>query len=145
MASLQFEMERGGVLVAEIFVDKVPKTWDMIKRVLPITLTTLNARWSGREIHNQIDLPDKPPRENQILNASIGDIIYAREWPEVREYTGFEAIGLFYGAETINDWRGAFPANWIGRLDPSQWELIQQIGNRVYRHGGEECVITASD
>ncbi len=145
MAKLEFTLERGGIVTADIFVDKVPQTWRALTAVLPTTLTLLNARWSGRELHNQINLPEKPPRENQTIHASIGDVIYACEWPGVREYTGFEAVAFFYGAETINDWRGSFAANWIGRIDPGQWDLIQEIGERVYRHGGEECQIRAID
>jgi hypothetical protein len=48
---------------------------------------------------------------------------------------------MFYGAETVRDWRGTFAVNHIGRLDPSQWELVQEIGNRIYRHGAEDCTI----
>jgi hypothetical protein len=53
-----------------------------LKAVLPITLKAYNARWTGRETHTKIDIPNKPPRENQILNAGIGDVIYACEWSD---------------------------------------------------------------
>tara|TARA_R110001606_G_scaffold290483_1_gene438413 strand:- start:78 stop:518 length:441 start_codon:yes stop_codon:yes gene_type:complete len=141
MAKLQFTMERGGVLTAGIFVDRVPETWKAIQTMLPHTATALNARWSGREFFSPMVIPEKPPRENQTHHASLGDIIYACERPDDRQFTGFEAIGLFYGAESINDWRGPFAVNWIGRIDPSQWELIEAIGDRIFRHGGEQCEI----
>lgn len=141
MAKLEFRMARGGVFTATIFVDKVPQTWAAIKAVLPVTLKAYNARWSGRETHTPIDLPNKPPRENQSTRASIGDVIYGRENPETRDYTGFEAIGWFYGAETINDWRGPIPVNVIGRISEPQWALLEQVGLRTWKEGGEDCTI----
>lgn len=145
MARLQFTMRRGGILTAAIFTDRVPATWKAIQGILPLTATTLNARWSGREIFNPLVIPQKPPRENQTQHASLGDVIYACERSDDRQFTGFEAIGVFYGAESINDWRGPFAVNWIGRVDPSQWELLERIGERVYREGAEQCDILAID
>ena len=139
MPKLEFTCQRGGVLTADILVDRVPETWKAISRELPVTWTMLNARWSGRELYTGCDLPNKPPRENQTTRASLGDIIYACEWSGNRDRTGFEAIGLFYGAEIVRDWRGDFAVNWIGRIDPSQWDLIQEIGNRIHKQGGEDC------
>ena len=142
MAQLEFTLERGGVLTAEIFTDLVPATWQAITAVMPVTWKIYNARWTGREVFTQCDLPNKPPRENQTIRASLGDVIYACE-REDRDKTGFEAIGLFYGPEVVNDWRGTYPVNYIGRIDPTQWALIQEIGERVWRQGGEECRIRA--
>ena len=145
MATLEFKMARGGIITAQIHVDKVPKTWAMIKAVLPVTLKAYNARWSGRETHTPIKLPNKPPRENQSARASMGDVIYGWEWPETRDYTGFEAIGWFYGPEFIQDWRGPIPVNIIGRIDPSQFGLLEDVGLRTWQQGGEDCTIRAID
>jgi uncharacterized protein DUF3830 len=141
MAKLEFKMARGGVFTALIYADKVPKTWAAISTVLPVTLKAYNARWSGRETTVPIDIPSKPPRENQCSRAGIGDVIYAREFPETRDITGFEAIAWFYGAENINDWRGQCPQNIIGRVSESQWDLLVQVGLRTWKEGGEDCTI----
>jgi hypothetical protein len=53
-----------------------PRFWEAIRKQLPLTIKTYNARWTGRETHTKLDLPNKPPRENQILNAGPGDVIY---------------------------------------------------------------------
>ena len=37
MAKMEFKFERGGLFVVDIFDKKVPKTWECIKAVLPIT------------------------------------------------------------------------------------------------------------
>ena len=141
MAKLEFKLARGGIFTATVMVDKVPKTWAAIKEVMPITRKAYNARWSGRETHTVMNLPNKPPRENQILHASLGDVIYAWEWPDNREYTGFEAIGWFYGGERVRDWRGSCPVNLIGRVDQAQWPLLEEIGMRTWKEGGEDCAI----
>jgi hypothetical protein len=140
MAKLEFKFQRGGLFVATIFTDRVPKTWAAIKEVLPITRKCYNARWSGRESHTPVDLPNKPPRENQQLHAGLGDVIYACEW-EGRDFTGFEAIGWFYGAERVRDWRGACPVNLIGRVVPEYWNFLEELGLRTWRQGGEDCTI----
>jgi hypothetical protein len=140
MAKLEFKFERGGLFVVDIFDKKVPKTWECIKAVLPITRKAYNARWTGRESHTPMDLPVKPPRENQQLTASLGDVIYACEWPPI-EVTGFEAIGWFYGPEQVRDWRGPCTVNYIGRIAPQYWDFLVEVGLRTWRQGGEDCTI----
>jgi len=141
MPQLQFKFERGGHFVADVFVERVPRTWECIRSVLPVTRKAYNARWSGRESHTPIHLPIKPPRENQEVNASIGDLIYACEWAPA-EVTGFEAIGWFYGAEQVRDWRGPFLVNHIGRIPPEYWPFLVELGLRTWRQGGEDCEIS---
>jgi hypothetical protein len=140
MPKLEFKLSKGGVFVADLFVEKVPRTWELIRAFLPQTCEAYNARWSGRETHAPLSLPTKPPRENQSCQASIGDVIYGREW-EDRNFTGFEAIGWFYAAETIRDWRGLHAVNIIGRVQPQYWPLIEEAGMRIWRRGGEDCAM----
>lgn len=83
----------------------------------------------------------KPPRENQILNAATGDVIYACEWSD-RDVTGFEAIGWFYGTETVRDWRGESRVNLFARVSEDQWPFLEEIGLRTWREGGEDCTIS---
>jgi hypothetical protein len=133
---LEFVLERGGSLVAELN-PQATHTLDCIRAAAPLDGTVLQARWSGRELFVPVDLPRKPPRERQSIRANTGDVIYFREWEDAYDHTGFEAIGLFYGPEIVREWRGDAPVNVIGRIDPAQWELLQQIGERVWRRGGE--------
>jgi Protein of unknown function (DUF3830) len=75
MARIKFSFARGGHFTARVMLDKAPKTWEAIRTNLPLTIKAYNARWTGRETHTKLDLPNKPPRENQILNAGLGDVI----------------------------------------------------------------------
>ena len=70
MGKLEFAFKRGDILSGEIFAEQIPETWKALKSFLPATLTILNARWSGREVHAQCLVPDRPPRENQTITFS---------------------------------------------------------------------------
>lgn len=141
MPKLMFSFARGGSFTANVMEDKAPKTWEALRSHLPVTVKAYNARWTGRETHIKLDVPNKPPRENQILNAGLGDVIYACEWSD-RDVTGFEAIGWFYGAETVRDWRGESRVNLFARVDQSQWPFLEEVGLRTWREGGEDCTVT---
>jgi hypothetical protein len=136
MMKVEFAFERGGRLSVSVHPD-ARQTIECLRKALPIQATVYQARWSGREIFIPLKLPVKPPRERQTIRANLGDVIYFCEWPEQYEYTGFEAVGLFYGAEIVREWRGDAPVNVWGQIDPGQWDLIKEIGERVWRKGGE--------
>lgn len=133
---LEFRFQRGGSLIVTTLPD-APKTIAAIQPDLPIDAKVYQARWSGKEIFVPLKLAKKPPRENQSIRASLGDVIYFYEWGDSYNLTGFEAIGLFYGPEIVREWRGDAPVNVIGRVDPEQFELLKTIGERIWREGGE--------
>ena len=56
--------------------------------------------------------------------------------------TGFEAIGWFYGTETVRDWRGESRVNLFARVDQSEWPFLEEVGLRTWREGGEDCTIS---
>ncbi|MCW5751184.1 MAG: DUF3830 family protein [Alphaproteobacteria bacterium] len=133
---LSFTFQRGGVLNVSTLAG-APKTVEAVRAELPIEAKVFQARWSGKESFVPVNFRKKPPRENQSIRASLGDVIYFSEWSDSYNYTGFEAIGFFYGPEIIREWRGDAPANVFGRIDPQQFDLLLQIGERVWREGGE--------
>src|ERR1017187_4343564 len=63
MARIKFSFARGGHFTAKVMLDKAPKTWEELRKHLPLTIKAYNARWTGRETHTKLDLPNKPPRE----------------------------------------------------------------------------------
>ncbi len=139
---VEFEFEKGGVLRAQV-LPKAQRTAACVSAAMPIDATVLQARWSGREIFVPMNLKDKPPRENQSIRASLGDVIYFCEWGEQYDYTGFEAVGLFYGPEIVREWRGDAPVNVWARILPEHYPELERIGERVWRQGGERIVIRA--
>lgn len=138
---LAFDFANGERLIAETLNDRVRHTCTAVGGVLPLEAMVYQARWSGREIFVPVDLPEKPPRENQTIRAAKGDVIYFCEWAESYDHTGFEAIGLFYGNEIVREWRGDCPVNVFARIDPEQFPLLDEIGERVWRRGGEAIKI----
>ena len=140
MKYLEFQFERGGTVRARLS-PKAAEPIGCIAQDLPATRPVYQARWSGREVFVPIQLSHKPPRECQNIRAGIGDVIYFYEWPDRYDQTGFEAIGLFYGNEIVREWRGESPVNVFGHIDESQWDLLREIGERVWRHGGESISI----
>ncbi|MEK6243432.1 MAG: DUF3830 family protein [Pseudomonadota bacterium] len=137
---LEFRFERGGTLRAKLAAE-AKRTIECISNALPMGAKVFQARWSGREIFVPVNLAEKPPREHQSIRVSLGDVIYFCEWAEAYEHTGFEAIGMFYGPEIVREWRGDAPVNVFAQIDPSQWDLLKEIGERVWRQGGENIDI----
>lgn len=138
---LHFDFERGGALSANLLVSKAPKTVSALDAAGQIEGSVFQARWSGREFFVPVELKGAPPRENQTIRAGIGDVIYFREWEGSYQRTGFESIGLFYGNEIVREWRGDAPVNVIGRIEPSQHALLEEIGDRVWRKGSESILV----
>ena len=54
MAKIKFSFARGGHFTAKVMLDKAPKTWEAIRKQLPLTIKAYNARWTGRETHTSI-------------------------------------------------------------------------------------------
>lgn len=137
---LEMGFARGGVLTARL-APEAKHTAACVGAALPLDATVYQARWSGREIFVPLSLPRKPPRERQSIRASIGDVIYFCEWGDAYDQTGFEAIGMFYGPEIVREWRGDAPVNVFAQIDPAQWDLLKEIGERVWRQGGEAIAL----
>ena len=139
---LAIDFAGGEQLTADFLKDRVKQTTECVVSAAPLKATVYQARWSGREIFSAIALPKKPPRENQTIRAAKGDVIYFCEWPGSYDFTGFEAIGMFYGNEIVREWRGDSPVNVFARIDSSQFPLLETIGERVWRKGGEAIMFS---
>jgi hypothetical protein len=139
---IAFDFTRGGRIRAVLLTDRAPKTCAAILAALPHEADVFHARWAGREIFLPLPLAGKPPMENQVNRVSAGDIIYAREWEGLYENTGFETMGLFYGAEIVRDWRGECRVNWPARLVAEDLPRLEEIALRIWRTGGERVRVT---
>lgn len=136
----EFSFKRGGSVIVTTIV-QAPKTASALKVEAPLESIVLQARWSGREVAVPVNFKQKPARENQSIRANIGDVIYFHEWADSYDQSGFENIGIFYGAEIVREWRGDAPVNVFGRVDPAQYDLLREIGDRVWRQGAEAISI----
>jgi hypothetical protein len=68
-------------------------------------------------------------------------VIYWREWERQDEDVS-EAIAVYYGPEISRYHKGTQLVNVFGRVaPPEQWALIEEIGLRIWRQGGERITI----
>lgn len=132
--------ERGGELEVVLLSNAAPKTIEIIGRLLPLTNMAYHSRWSGREVNTEIRTRTQVPRENQTIQTAPGDVIYWREWERQDEDVS-EAIAVYYGPELTRYHKGPQLVNVFGRVAPEQWGLIEEIGLRIWRQGGERITI----
>lgn len=138
---LKLSFERGGELELEVLTDVAPKTIEVILGLLPIENIVYHSRWSGREINTEIKTGKTVSRENQTIQTKTGDVVYWREWEKVSPEAA-EVIAIYYGPELTRDHRGFQPVNVFATIDPTQWKLIEEIGIRIWRKGGELMRLT---
>ncbi|MDI6895316.1 MAG: DUF3830 family protein [Bacillota bacterium] len=139
---IKISFERGGEVTATLLEDEAPQTCEVVWRQLPITSEAVHTRWCGREVNWAVDFGRRPPRENQTITSSVGNVVYWREWEGLYPSTGAEALGVYYGAELIRDHRGHQPVNVFAQVDTSSWNLLREVGYRVWRQGAERVTVT---
>ncbi|NPV70032.1 MAG: DUF3830 family protein [Firmicutes bacterium] len=139
---IRIRFERGGEITAILLESEAPETCDIIWDHTPISSEALHTRWCGREVNWAIDLGRRPPRENQTISSSVGNVVYWREWEGLYPSTGAEALGLYYGAELIRDHRGHQPVNVFAQVDGAFWDVLKEVGQRIWRQGAEKVTVT---
>ena len=138
---LRVRFERGGELEISLLNDLAPKTIESVLELLPLTNMVYHSRWSGREINTEIKTGSQVPRENQTMQTAPGDVVYWREWEKEGDDVA-EAVAIYYGPELTRYHKGPQLVNVFGSISQSQWKFIEEIGLRIWRHGGEKLTIT---
>ena len=142
---IMLTFSRGGRLTADLLEKKAPRTCDLITRQLPLTGTSFHARWTGRECFVPVKLRKKPDRENAQFLISRGELMYWREFEQTygpHEMVGAEVIAFFYGPEYLRgEWRGYERGNVFAQIPQSEWELMEELGTRIWKEGSEEIKV----
>lgn len=138
---LRVRFERGGELEISLLNDLAPKTIESVLELLPLTNMVYHSRWSGREINTEIKTGKRVSRENQTMQTAPGDVVYWREWEKEGDDVA-EAVAIYYGPELTRYHKGPQLVNVFGSISQSQWRFIEEIGLRIWRHGGEKLTIT---
>jgi hypothetical protein len=137
---------RGGRLTADLLEKKAPLTCDLITSQLPLRGGVLHARWTGRECFLPVLLGRKPDRENAQFIISRGEMMYWREFERTygpHEAAGTEVVAFFYGPEYLRaEWRGYERCNVFAQIPQAEWELMEEIGSRIWREGSEEMEVS---
>lgn len=138
---LRLCFEKGGELEIALLRDVAPRTIEAVLDLLPLTNMAYHSRWSGREVNTGVKTRKQIPRENQTMQTAPGDVVYWREWEKEGNDVS-ESIAIYYGPELTRYHKGPQLVNVFGSISQSQWKLIEEIGLRIWRHGGEELTIT---
>lgn len=141
---LRVQFERGEQLEITLLNDLAPETIASVLELLPWTNMVYHSRWSGREINTEIKTGGQIPRENQTMQTAPGDVVYWREWEKEGDDVA-ETIAIYYGAELTRYHKGPQLVNVFGSVSQDQWKRIEEIGLRIWRHGGERLTITCKE
>ncbi|WP_042353783.1 DUF3830 family protein [Bacillus rubiinfantis] len=139
MKHIRISFERGGELTAMLLEDAAPKTCQMIWKAMPLESVVTHSRWSGREINFVCDDISAPPRENQTIYASAGELCYWRDWQS--ESIEQQVIAIYYGAELARSHKGNERINVFAQLLQTDILLLKEIGERVWLTGTEKVYI----
>lgn len=143
---IRLTFSRGGRLTADLLEKKAPLTCDLITSQLPLRGGVLHARWTGRECFLPVRLDRKPDRENAQFVIGRGEMMYWREFERTygpHEVVGAEVVAFFYGPEYLRaEWRGYERGNVFAQIPQAEWELMEEIGSRIWREGSEEMEVS---
>lgn len=138
MKELLVRYEKGGELRAYLLDKAAPLMCEAVSKHLPMETVSFHTRWSGRQVAAVPTWKYRPPMENQTLYMGLGDIGYFREWEGLYDRRGIEVFVIGYGPEYTDDERGEAKGNLFARVYPDFWEILQEIGLRIWRHGKEK-------
>lgn len=115
----------------ELYQKEAPQTCQAFLASLPFQRTFLHARVSGQEIW----IDDAPalsvPQENASVFPSPGEIVIGPALPLRNRIR--QCIGIFYGPGQLFDCGNIFGRAWEEDLP-----LLQQLGDAIWRYGGQE-------
>lgn len=141
MKRIRFRFEGGGEVSATLLEEKAPLTCEKIWNALPLESIVTQSRWSGREFNFTYNEKDLPPRENQTIYTSLGEVCYWRDWNWEENGTIPQALAIYYGAELARSHKGSEPVNVIAQVDYSEFDKLVQIGERIWLEGKEKIYI----
>ena len=143
MERIKFTFSRGGVLIAVLDEKNAPQTVKSLLEALPCEGDVMHTRWCGREYFVPTPTIHKPPKENQTTSVSKGDIAYWRDFdnPENNEHPAFETLSIYYGAEHLRYHNGFLQPNVCGHIEYDQFDLMEEIGIDVWKHGMNYCKV----
>ncbi len=143
MKRFSIKYEKGGEIQGVLLEEAAPKICKMFWDNLPMETVSFHTRWSGRQVPFVPTWKEKPVMENQTLYVGLGDVCYYREWDGLYDVKGVQVLTIGWGAEHLEDERGEAKVNLFGRIDPQYWGLLQQIGERIWKHGEEKITVKA--
>lgn len=144
MEYIRMIFERGGELTIGLNSDQAPQTVASILNSLPFESRLTHTRWCGREVYFDFYTKELPPMENNTGIVSKFDVGYWRENWEQTFPSGerpAETLSFYYGPEHLSFHGGWITVNRIGRVLWEQEEMLDKIGERIWKEGTEKVWI----
>ena len=141
MKKIKIMFGQGDELIAVLNEKEAPTTASLVWDSLPYESEVTQSRWSGREVNFKAKLHSLPPRENQTIYTSIGEVCYWRDWRLEEGGKPGHVIAIYYGAETTRSHMGEEPVNVFGQVENTQFEEMKKIGERIWLGGLEKIRI----
>ncbi|MBC7885123.1 MAG: DUF3830 family protein [Saprospiraceae bacterium] len=122
-------------IVFAYYPEDAPITCSAFSAILPFTRTFYHARISGQEIW----IDDVPPldiiQENASVFTNSGEVVFGPSKPE-RTKTA-NCFGIYYG-----EGRGLDAANIFAKVVDDDFEKLIDLGNKIWKKGGEKILVT---
>lgn len=112
-----------------LYQDEAPQTYRAFLEALPFQRTFLHARVSGQEIWVDEAPELDVPQENASVFTTPGEIVLGPLLPARNKIR--KCIGIFYGPGQLLDCGNIF-----GRVWEEDLELLQNLGDAIWRNGG---------
>ena len=111
--------------------EEAPVTSAVFNSMLPFTRSFLHARVSGQEIWidnaPQLDII----QENASIFTQPGEVIYGPLKPKRTKTSN--CMGIYYG-----EGKGLDCCNIFAKVVDEDMPLLEELGNRIWKHGMEE-------
>ncbi|WP_163971873.1 DUF3830 family protein [Oceanobacillus halotolerans] len=145
MKRIRIRFEGGEELYATLIENSAPQTCKIIWESLPFQSVVTQSRWSGREVNLKYDNNDYPIRENQTIYTGKGELCYWRDWNSEGDIPPSQAIAIYYGAELARSNRGNEPVNVFAQIDFKYFNILDEIGERIWLKGAEDIYFERLD
>jgi hypothetical protein len=141
---IEFEFEKGGKFVAQLFEKEAPKNCETIWNALPIEAEAIHAAYSGQSVwmvtKNYIKVKDVH-EENQKLLGNLPGIVGIESYPPETNLNRTELV-IVYGPNYYprTPFAGDRPLNRVGIIKENLDKLLE-LGINIREFGKQKVVI----
>jgi len=122
----------------KFYLDSAPITCEAFAQILPFTRTFYHARVSGQEIWINNIQPLGIIQENASVFTEPGEVVLGPSKPQ-RTKTA-NCFGIYYG-----EGKGLDAANIFAKVAAADLQKLVDLGNNIWKNGGQEITVTSND
>jgi len=122
----------------KFYLDSAPITCEAFAQILPFTRTFYHARVPGQEIWINNIQPLGIIQENASVFTEPGEVVLGPSKPQ-RTKTA-NCFGIYYG-----EGKGLDAANIFAKVAAADLQKLFDLGNNIWKNGGQEITVTSND